>query len=167
VGLHPSFFSFSSALFASSLIGLIILFHSNRSHFHSFHSFFFHLYHLSQPLFYRYLTMSWPADLFPSWSDHQIHPLAKHIPVKDDSTYIAVEPNVRPDFPIEEKIRARAPITEEFIPTALPKIIIVGASIGGLFLAIILENRGIPYRIFERSKSCDPIGILFPVLICG
>ncbi|KAG0206706.1 hypothetical protein BGX33_007282 [Mortierella sp. NVP41] len=57
----------------------------------------------------------------------------------------------------KKPVRNRQPLTEEYMETALPKIIIVGASIGGLLLAIILERSNIPYRIFERAKVCDPV----------
>lgn len=39
-----------------------------------------------------------------------------------------------------------------------PHVIIVGAGIGGLFLAILLDKAEIPYEIFERSSSVKPLG---------
>ncbi|KAG0206710.1 hypothetical protein BGX33_007286 [Mortierella sp. NVP41] len=57
----------------------------------------------------------------------------------------------------KKPVRNRQPITEEYVETALPKIIIVGASIGGLLLAIILEKANIPYRIFERAVVYKPL----------
>ncbi|KAG0376747.1 hypothetical protein BGX24_007293 [Mortierella sp. AD032] len=39
-----------------------------------------------------------------------------------------------------------------------PHVMIVGAGLAGLFLAILLEKAGIPYQIFERVKEIQPLG---------
>lgn len=39
-----------------------------------------------------------------------------------------------------------------------PKVIIVGAGIGGLVLAILLEQAGVPYEILERATVVKPLG---------
>ncbi|KAG0038875.1 hypothetical protein BGZ83_002972, partial [Gryganskiella cystojenkinii] len=39
-----------------------------------------------------------------------------------------------------------------------PHVMIVGAGLGGLFLAIILERAGIPYQLYERSAGVKPLG---------
>ncbi|GJJ74645.1 hypothetical protein EMPS_07003 [Entomortierella parvispora] len=39
-----------------------------------------------------------------------------------------------------------------------PHVMIVGAGIGGLFLAILLDKAGIPYEIYERSPEVRPLG---------
>ncbi|KAG0076309.1 hypothetical protein BGZ90_008871 [Linnemannia elongata] len=39
-----------------------------------------------------------------------------------------------------------------------PKVMIVGAGLGGLVLGILLEKMGIEYDIFERSAVCKPYG---------
>ncbi|KAG0054780.1 hypothetical protein BGZ83_010456 [Gryganskiella cystojenkinii] len=39
-----------------------------------------------------------------------------------------------------------------------PKVVIAGAGIGGLFLAIVLERAGIPYDIFERASEVKTFG---------
>ncbi|KAG0054781.1 hypothetical protein BGZ83_010457 [Gryganskiella cystojenkinii] len=39
-----------------------------------------------------------------------------------------------------------------------PHVLIVGAGIGGLFLAIVLDRAGIPYQIFERSAQVKALG---------
>ncbi|KAF8926211.1 hypothetical protein EDD21DRAFT_379625 [Dissophora ornata] len=39
-----------------------------------------------------------------------------------------------------------------------PKVMIVGAGIGGLFLAILLQRAGIDYEIFERAAQIKPLG---------
>ncbi|KAF9087644.1 hypothetical protein BGX23_007964 [Mortierella sp. AD031] len=39
-----------------------------------------------------------------------------------------------------------------------PHVIIVGAGIAGLFLAILLDHAGIPYQVYERAKEVKPLG---------
>ena len=39
-----------------------------------------------------------------------------------------------------------------------PNVLIVGAGLAGLLLAILLDKAGIPYEIFERSSSVKPLG---------
>ncbi|KAF9913592.1 hypothetical protein BX616_009843 [Lobosporangium transversale] len=41
-----------------------------------------------------------------------------------------------------------------------PHVIIVGAGLAGLFLAILLDRQGVPYDIYERSKEVKPLGAL-------
>ncbi|GJJ74444.1 hypothetical protein EMPS_06802 [Entomortierella parvispora] len=43
------------------------------------------------------------------------------------------------------------------------KVIIVGAGIGGLLLAILLEKIGLDYDIFERSKEVRPLGSIMSI----
>ena len=43
-------------------------------------------------------------------------------------------------------------------PGAKPHVIIVGAGIGGLTLALLLELAGVPYVILEKSSSIKPLG---------
>jgi 2-polyprenyl-6-methoxyphenol hydroxylase-like FAD-dependent oxidoreductase len=38
-------------------------------------------------------------------------------------------------------------------PNAKPKVLIIGAGIGGLVLAQVLRKHGISYRIFERDSG--------------
>ncbi|KAG0376826.1 hypothetical protein BGX24_007169, partial [Mortierella sp. AD032] len=38
-----------------------------------------------------------------------------------------------------------------------PRVLIVGAGLGGLFLGILLEEAGIPYEIFERTQEIKPL----------
>ncbi|KAG0083719.1 hypothetical protein BGZ92_010538 [Podila epicladia] len=40
-----------------------------------------------------------------------------------------------------------------------PRVLIVGAGIGGLMLAILLQKGGIPVQIFERAKEVKPLEI--------
>jgi len=42
-----------------------------------------------------------------------------------------------------------------------PTVIIVGAGLGGLTLAILLEKAGIPYKVLERSPAVKPLGKSF------
>ena len=39
-----------------------------------------------------------------------------------------------------------------------PYVLIVGAGVAGLFLAILLERAGIPYQVYERAKGVKPLG---------
>jgi len=41
-----------------------------------------------------------------------------------------------------------------------PHVIIVGAGLAGLFLAILLDKAGIPYKIYERAASVKPLGMM-------
>ncbi|GJJ77180.1 hypothetical protein EMPS_09539 [Entomortierella parvispora] len=67
--------------------------------------------------------------------------------------------------------RARGPVDEfdestsrhpsQFPPASdgkNPFVLIVGAGIGGLFLAILLERAGIPYQVFERAPEVKALG---------
>ncbi|KAF9573946.1 hypothetical protein BGW38_008368, partial [Lunasporangiospora selenospora] len=38
------------------------------------------------------------------------------------------------------------------------KVLIVGAGIGGLMTAIMLERAGMDYLVFEKAKECLPLG---------
>ncbi|CAO3564889.1 unnamed protein product [Mortierella alpina] len=39
-----------------------------------------------------------------------------------------------------------------------PKVLIVGAGLGGITLAILLEKAGVPYEVFERATEVKPLG---------
>ncbi|KAF9090252.1 hypothetical protein BGX27_002300, partial [Mortierella sp. AM989] len=41
--------------------------------------------------------------------------------------------------------------------TVRPSVMIVGAGLSGLLLAILLEQINIPYHIFERAKELRPL----------
>lgn len=43
-------------------------------------------------------------------------------------------------------------------PTAPPTVLIVGAGIAGLLLAILLDQIDVPYQIFERAAVVKPLG---------
>ncbi|KAG0342669.1 hypothetical protein BG004_005620 [Podila humilis] len=47
---------------------------------------------------------------------------------------------------------------EEWANMKKPKILIVGAGIGGLMLGLLLEKGGVPYEIVERAKQIRPLG---------
>ncbi|KAF9426459.1 hypothetical protein BGZ76_002756 [Entomortierella beljakovae] len=42
--------------------------------------------------------------------------------------------------------------------TAKPEVLIVGAGIAGLMLALLLEQINIPYHVFERAQQVKPLG---------
>jgi len=47
-----------------------------------------------------------------------------------------------------------------------PRVLIVGAGLGGLTLGLLLEKAGIPYEIFERSPAIKPLGTLSKLYPC-
>lgn len=42
--------------------------------------------------------------------------------------------------------------------TKRPKVLIVGAGLGGLTLGMILQKTDIPYEIIERASEVKPLG---------
>lgn len=55
----------------------------------------------------------------------------------------------------------RPPLTdEEWANMEKPKIVIVGAGIGGLMLGNLLQRGNIPFLIFDRAKQVKPLGKL-------
>lgn len=38
-------------------------------------------------------------------------------------------------------------------------VMIIGAGLAGLLLAILLDKAGIPYQIYERAKEVKPLGM--------
>ncbi|KAF9926891.1 hypothetical protein FBU30_003612 [Linnemannia zychae] len=52
------------------------------------------------------------------------------------------------------------------LPTNVsPRVLIVGAGLGGLFLGTLLEKAGIPYEIFERTNEIRPLGMWSPNIL--
>lgn len=45
----------------------------------------------------------------------------------------------------------------------LPVVMIAGAGLGGLLLAVIFERNGIPYQIFERATKLKPLGMIHQI----
>ncbi|KAG0334889.1 hypothetical protein BG004_000233 [Podila humilis] len=55
--------------------------------------------------------------------------------------------------------KPKPPLTEqEKADMKKPKVLIVGAGIGGLFLGQLLHKGGVPFEIFERAKEVKPLG---------
>jgi len=63
--------------------------------------------------------------------------------------------------PVDEFDETPAKHPSKFPPPSdgkTPYVIIIGAGIGGLFLAILLDRAGIRYDIFERAQEVKPFG---------
>ncbi|KAG0371495.1 hypothetical protein BGX24_001586 [Mortierella sp. AD032] len=45
-------------------------------------------------------------------------------------------------------------------PRPIPKVLIVGAGLGGLMMGILLDKIGVPYHIYERALEVKPLGAL-------
>ncbi|KAG0027283.1 hypothetical protein BGZ82_009045, partial [Podila clonocystis] len=57
--------------------------------------------------------------------------------------------------------KRREPLTEkEWENMDKPKVLIVGAGIGGLFLGNLLHKANIPFEIYERAREVKPLAIL-------
>ncbi|KAG0030242.1 hypothetical protein BGZ82_007514 [Podila clonocystis] len=55
--------------------------------------------------------------------------------------------------------RPRLPLTDqEYADMEKPKVLIVGAGLGGVTLGILLERAGIPFQIYERANEVKPLG---------
>ncbi|KAF8979484.1 hypothetical protein BGZ52_004854 [Haplosporangium bisporale] len=71
---------------------------------------------------------------------------------------------VEPPVPTEAAVclstaKPKPPLTEEeWANLEKPKVLIIGAGIGGLMLGNFLEKGGIPYAIYERAKEVKPLG---------
>lgn len=64
--------------------------------------------------------------------------------------------------------KSKPPLTdEEWANLEKPKVLIVGAGIGGLMLGNFLQKGGIPFQIFERMDIVKPLGnwITFMLLL--
>ncbi|KAG0029271.1 hypothetical protein BGZ81_003978 [Podila clonocystis] len=73
----------------------------------------------------------------------------------------------QPVEPVDEKepvvyvstAKPKPPLTEQEIEDAKkPTVLIVGAGIGGLTLAILLHKAKVPFLVFERSLQVKPLG---------
>ncbi|GJJ77179.1 hypothetical protein EMPS_09538 [Entomortierella parvispora] len=63
--------------------------------------------------------------------------------------------------PLDEFDETPSRYPSQFPPTSdgkNPHVLIVGAGIGGLFLAILLDRAGIPYQVFERAPEVKALG---------
>lgn len=52
-------------------------------------------------------------------------------------------------------IQGAAPSATELVK---PKVLIVGAGIGGMMLAFLLKKGGVPFLIIERAAEVKPLG---------
>ncbi|KAG0219279.1 hypothetical protein BGX33_003826 [Mortierella sp. NVP41] len=49
-------------------------------------------------------------------------------------------------------------------PRPRPRVIIVGAGLGGLMMGILLDRMGVPYHIYERALEVKPLGNVLQLL---
>lgn len=68
------------------------------------------------------------------------------------------QPSSQPEV-YRSTAKPKPPLTEEeWANMEKPTVLIVGAGIGGLMLANLLQKGNIPYLIFERAKIVKPLG---------
>ncbi|KAG0017278.1 hypothetical protein BGZ81_010807, partial [Podila clonocystis] len=67
-------------------------------------------------------------------------------------------PRIRADV-YKSTAKPKEPLTaEEWANMKKPKVLIVGAGIGGLMLANLLQKGNIPFDMYERAKEVKPLG---------
>lgn len=71
---------------------------------------------------------------------------------------LASDSSLPPVMPYKTAIPKPRLTPEERAHLKRPKVLIVGAGIGGLTLGILLQKGGIDYQIFERAKEVKPLG---------
>ncbi|KAG0093536.1 hypothetical protein BGZ93_007840, partial [Podila epicladia] len=73
--------------------------------------------------------------------------------VKDATKPIVPEPKVN-----ISTAKCKSPLTVEGLAKLdKPKVLIVGAGIGGITLGLLLKKAGIDFTIFERAKEIKPL----------
>lgn len=83
--------------------------------------------------------------------DHEIEPVdAPHVePMKQSESAVYVS-TAKPKPPLTE---------QEIEDMKKPTVLIVGAGIGGLTLAILLHKAKIPFFVYERAHDVKPLGM--------
>ncbi|KAG0021952.1 hypothetical protein BGZ81_008731 [Podila clonocystis] len=77
-------------------------------------------------------------------------------PTSQDS--MADAPRIRAEV-YKSTAKPKEPLTaEEWANMKKPKVLIVGAGIGGLMLANLLQKGNVPFDIYERAKEVKPLG---------
>jgi len=51
--------------------------------------------------------------------------------------------------------------------TEKPKVLVIGAGLGGVTLCLLLEKAGVNYELFERAAQVKPLGNLKFSEVCG
>lgn len=52
------------------------------------------------------------------------------------------------------------PTQTSYEASSKPRVLIAGAGIGGLTLAILLKKAGVPFEVFERNRDVKQLGNL-------
>lgn len=65
---------------------------------------------------------------------------------------------ITPDMCVSTAMPRAALTEDDSANTKKPKVLIVGAGLGGLMLGNLLQKGGIPYDIYERANEVKPLG---------
>lgn len=99
----------------------------------------------------------------PPPSSFLLYIKVKRMSARDIKTSNAPEPKV-----YVSTAKRKLPLTpEELANLDKPKVLIVGAGIGGITLGILLKKAGIDFTIYERAKEVKPLGKMAPIHLFG
>lgn len=96
------------------------------------------------------VSSSFHHHLFPSHLTLNCLTQVKHIYSQFTQRHlINLHPSVHPS------IRRKTEMTTE-----KPKVLVIGAGLGGVTLCLLLEKAGVNYELFERAAQVKPLGNL-------
>lgn len=108
-----------------------------------------------------FLMPSFSLSTFPAFEPHMIpiQALIRYLLLPSTVLFVAsqltkADPGDAHAFEPSEN-QGAAPSTSEL---AKPKVLIVGAGIGGLMLAFLLKKGGVPFLVLERAHEVKPLG---------
>lgn len=108
-----------------------------------------------------FLMLSFSLSTFPAFEPQMIpiQALIRYLLLPSTVLFIASQlsktdpDDVRAFEPSENQ--GAAPNTNELTK---PRVLIVGAGIGGLMLAFLLKKGGVPFLVLERAHEVKPLG---------